>query len=272
LYLQDEFTIFKNLILNAGVRYDHYSTFGSTVNQRAALIYNPFEKTTFKFLYGSAFRAPNVYELYYQSSAANQLANPNLKPEKIKTYEQIYEQYIGNNLRGTVTGFYYTIDDLIVLASDPNGLIYKNIAKVEAKGVETELEGKLENGLTGRTSYSYQEATDSATDQPLKNSPKHLAKLNVTVPLLREKVFLGIEEQFTSRRKTLAGNFAKSFYLTNLTLFSQNLLKNLELSASVYNLFDYNYGNLGGEEHALAGMDIIRQDGRVFRVKLTYRF
>ena len=270
LYLQDEFTIFRNLILNAGIRYDQYSTFGSTVNPRVALIYTPWEKTTFKLLYGSAFRSPNVYELYYQDGTSIK-ANPDLAPEKIKTYELIYEQYFGTTLRGTATGFYYRISDLIDQVSDPADtmLVFRNIGDVEAKGAEVELEEKWENGLTGRASYSFQDVKDVSTGQSLANSPEHLVKLNVIIPLVREKVFLGIEEQFTSWRKTIRGNVAASYYITNLTLFSRNLLKNLELSASLYNLFDRGYGNLGGEEHL---QDIIQQDGRTFRVKLTYRF
>ncbi|HEX2767703.1 MAG TPA: TonB-dependent receptor, partial [Geobacteraceae bacterium] len=283
-YIQDEFTIFPNLILNAGVRYDHYSTFGSTLNPRLALIYTPVEGTVLKFLYGSAFRAPNVFEQYYAISALGQKGNADLGPEKIKTYELVYEQYIGNKIRGTVAGFYYTIDGLIVQMKDPSDGLdqFRNLNKVVAKGAEVELEAKWDNGLTGRASYTFQDARDSDTDQTLVNSPRHLAKLNLTIPLLNEKVFLGIEEQFTDRRKTLvAGNFAKSFFVTNLTLFSRDLLENLKLSASLYNLFDCRYGDPGGAEHiqdpgrfkdANRPLDIIQQDGRTFRVKLTYKF
>jgi len=50
-YIQDEITIFRNLLLNAGVRYDYYSTFGSTVNPRLALIYTPIDGSVIKLLY-----------------------------------------------------------------------------------------------------------------------------------------------------------------------------------------------------------------------------
>ena len=55
-----------------------------------ALIYQPFEKTTLKALYGQAFRAPNVYELYYRDGGLSEKANPKLKPEKIQTYELLW--------------------------------------------------------------------------------------------------------------------------------------------------------------------------------------
>jgi iron complex outermembrane receptor protein len=269
--VQDEFTVFNNLILNAGVRYDHYSTFGSTTNPRLALIYSPFEKTTFKLIYGTAFRAPNVYELYYNDGGVTQKANPGLAPEKIRTCEIVYEQFIGNNLRSTVNLFYNKIKDLINLTNDPADdlLVFMNIGEVKAKGLEAELEGKWESGITGRMSYTFQETMNEITAETLSNSPKHLAKLNLTVPLLKEKLFLGLEEQYMSRRKTLNGDYSKSSCLTNVTLFGRNLLKGIEASVSVYNLFNYKYGDPGSEEHV---PDIIMQDGRSFRAKLTYRF
>ena len=67
LYAQDEIRLRTGLILNVGIRYDHYSTFGGTTNPRAALIYNPWENTTLKLLYGQSFRAPNMFELYYDA-------------------------------------------------------------------------------------------------------------------------------------------------------------------------------------------------------------
>jgi outer membrane receptor for ferrienterochelin and colicins len=270
-YIQDEYKMLNNLTINAGVRYDHYDTFGSTTNPRLAFIYNPFEKTTFKLLYGTAFRAPNAYELYYNDGDISSKSNSDLKSETIKTYELVYEQFIGNNLRGTASAFYYKIDDLITLTTDPsdNLLVFENIDNVEAKGVEFELEGNLWDGLRGRISYTFQETKDKKTGEILTNSPRHLARLNLIVPLIKEKLFVGMEEQYTSKKKSLAGDFTDDYFITNLTLFSQNLLKNLEASATVYNLFDKKYGDPGSEEHA---QDIIEQDGRSFRFKLTYKF
>jgi iron complex outermembrane receptor protein len=82
-------------------------------------------------------------------------------------------------------------------------------------------------------------------------------------------VFAGLELQYQSTVKTLAGRRADEFVTVNLTLFSKDIVKGLELSASVYNLFDTRYGFPGTGGHL---QDTIGQDGRSVRVKLTYRF
>jgi iron complex outermembrane receptor protein len=270
IYLQDEFEIAKGLILNAGVRHDQYSTFGGTTNPRIALIYNPRPKTTLKLLYGKAFRAPNVFEMFYTDGGVTQKANPALRPEKIETVEGVIEQSIGDHLRLLVAGYSYKITDLTTQEVDPVDtlLVYRNGTPVRARGVETGLNGRWGNGLEGRASYTYQETTDGL-GQSLVNSPRHLAKLNLIAPLLAEKVFAGGETQYVGKRTSLQGDIARSYYVVNLTLYGRNLVPGLDGSASAYNLFDHRYGDSTGNE---LPEDILPQDGRSFRAKLTYRF
>jgi outer membrane receptor for ferrienterochelin and colicins len=270
IYVQDEYSILKNLILNIGVRFDHFGTFGNTTNPRVALIYAPAEKTAIKLIYGTAFRAPNNFELYYQV-ADSQMANPNLRPEKITTYETVLEQYFGKHLRGTAAAFYNRIRNLIEQQTDAGSglLVFRNTDKVEAKGLEFELEGVWDGGYRAKASYTVQDAKDKTDNASVVNSPRHLAKVNVTLPVWSDKLFAGVEEQFMSSRRTLAGASTGSVYLTNATLFSQKIIKNLEFSGSIYNIFNKKYGDPGGEEHL---QDIIEQDGRSFRIKLTCKF
>ena len=267
-YIQDEIGISRVLSLTAGLRYDDYKTFGGSTNPRLALIYNPLERSTFKLLYGSAFRTPNVFEQYYQSTT--QISNPDLKPEKIRTYELVYEQYLGDRLRATAAGYYYEIDNLInQTEASPGVAVFENLARVEARGFELEIENKWGSGVDGRISYTGQRTKDLSTGGQITNSPEHLAKLNLIVPILKDRLSAGIEEQYMSRRRTVAGNYAPGFFITNLTLFSQRVLGRLDLSVSVYNLFDKNYGDPVSADFV---QDTIRQDGRSCRVKLTYAF
>src|SRR6185295_10042377 len=111
LYAQDEIGLRKHLILNVGLRYDHYSIFGGTLNPRAALIYDPWENNTLKLLYGQSFRAPNLFELYYDVPGNE--GNPSLRPETVKTMELVWEHYYSRYFLTTVSAFYYPIRGLI---------------------------------------------------------------------------------------------------------------------------------------------------------------
>lgn len=272
LYLQDEYRLLDTVRLNLGLRHDHYSSFGSEMNPRLALIYSPFDKTTLKLLYGTAFRAPNVYEAYYADGVSSK-ANPGLQPEKIKTYELVYEQYLGSHVRSSLSGFLYRIDNLISAIVDPaDGLQqFRNVDRSEARGAELEVEGSWANGIRGRVNYTLQKATDVTTGEVLSNSPEHLVKLNVIFPLVKEWLFVDPEVQYTSKRKTVAGSDTKAFGVANLTLFSPALVPGLDASVSVYNLFDQGYGDPGAGQPQHV-QDVLEQDGRSFRLKLTYHF
>ena len=91
----------------------------------------------------------------------------------------------------------------------------------------------------------------------------------MVAPLVKGKIFAGLEFQYTSKRLTLQGAEASGFGVLNFTLYTQNLAKGLELSGSVYNLLDRHYSD---PATPLLREDVIPRDGRTFRVKLTYRF
>ncbi len=270
VYLQDEYHIMRNLIFNAGVRYDEYDTFGGTTNPRLALIYNPLEKTTFKLIYGSAFRPPNLFELYYTDGSTTK-GNPDLKPETDTTYELIWEQYIGKYLRTSTSVYYNDIENLISYQADSIDSMATpyNSKGADAKGIELQLEGKSPQGIDGRISYELQRAEDAETGRMLTNSPENQVKLVVTVPLIAERLFLGSEFIYMSPRKTLAGAETDDAFITNVTLFAPKVTKRLKISASVYNLFNQKYGEPAGIDFR---QDIIEQDGISFRLKCTYSF
>jgi len=178
-----------------------------------------------------------------------------------------------------VAGFYNQIDDLITFQ---NGA-YTNLTGAEAKGVEVSLDAFWASGIRGRVSYSFQDTEDTSTHQVLTDSPQHLGKANISVPLLKDKIFAGLEFQYVSRRtstmfdfttiKQVPGSDAGGYGVLNFTLFTRELLKGLELSASVYNLLDRRYSDPATQVHTSThSQDLLEQDGRTFRVKLTYRF
>lgn len=269
IYAQDEVPLHRSVSLNAGVRYDHFSTFGRTVNPRGALVGHWWRDGTVKALFGEAFRAPNAYELDY--IAPTYKANPNLGPETIRSYELVCEQGLPGNLRATASLFLNQIKGLIGQTADPrDGLnFFLNADQVEVRGAELELEGRWTRGLRGRFSYTYAEARDTLTDHILDNSPRHLGKANLAIPLWRETVIAGLEFQAMSSRQTRQGNRTGAIGLVNATLFSREIVRGVELSASLYNVFDRAYSDPVSSDFM---QDVIQQDGRTFQLKISTRF
>ena len=267
-YADGRWEITNSLSMSAGIRWDRYDSFGDTVNPRGALIWKPREGTTLKLLYGEAFRAPNIYQLDY--NGFGQRANPALQPETVRTYEAVAEQYLGTHWRGSVSLFRNEIAALIDTADDADGfVIFANSGDARVNGVEAEIEGKWDNGWLVRASYAHQDTEDGVTGQRLPNAPENVAKTQLLAPLWKDKLSLGVEGIYTSNRITLQQRGTGDQWLLNATLFSRELRPGLEISASIYNLLDSHYRFPGGPEHL---QDTIEQDGRAFRVKVTYRF
>lgn len=268
---QAELTLLTNLTFTAGLRYDHASTYGDSVDPRLALAYAPTPRSTIKFLYGTAFRAPNPSELYYHDGNLTTKANPRLRPETISTYQAVWLQRLPGDVQLGVSAFYYDTKDLISYSLDPaDGLLqFVNVDRVEAHGAQIELERNWASGVRMRGSYTYEDARNTRAEESLTRASCHLAKLNLAVPILPEKIFAACEVQYYGAARTPTGGEASGYWLAHATLFSRQVVRGLEISAGVYNLFDRKYGHPAGSEHV---QSVIPQDGRTFRVKLTYRF
>ncbi len=270
IYAQGEFHLRPGLLLNAGLRYDRFSESGDTLNPRLGLIWQPSAAATVKLLYGTAYRAPNSYERdYYYADFAK--AGGRLRPEKIRTLELVYEHYLGHGLLLSASGYEYGIDDLINQEIDPNDglLVFANTDSITARGVEVELERRAEDGALFRASYAQQKAEQRRTGVAINNSPERMAKLNLLLPLFGRKVFAGAELQYLSGLETLAGNRTDGFMVANLTLLGRMLNESCELSATLSNVFNTNYAYPGS---TATTQDVITQNGRTLRFKLTCRF
>jgi outer membrane receptor for ferrienterochelin and colicins len=270
VYSQGEFALAEPLLLNAGVRYDHFDSFGSTVNPRIGLIWNARESTTIKALYGEAFRAPNDYELNYESTTYEK--NAALEPERIRTYEVLIEQYLPRQMRLSAAAYHYDINGLISQGvSASSGLIqFQNVSQVEANGLELQFEVRTRSGALARASYALQRTEDADTRLVLSNSPRHLGKLNLSVPAFGSRVMSSVELQYNGDVVTTTRQRDKGYLLLNATVLARPFGNNaFEASASLYNLFDTRYSTPGS---ANTLQDTIEQNGRMLRVKVAHTF
>ena len=105
---------------------------------------------------------------------------------------------MGAHLRSSLAGFYNEMTDLLVFSSGS----FTNF-NAETKGGELAFDGSWASGIRGRASYSLQYTRDHAVNWKMPDSPNHLLKFNLSAPLVSEKLFAGLEFQYSSRRRSL---------------------------------------------------------------------
>ena len=267
---QDEFQIAHNFSLTMGLRYDDYSNTKVHLSPRLAAVYHPFPASTVKLLYGEAFRIPSAYEINLNDPWGGYKPNSNLKPEVIRTLELGWEQQFGKKLYGFLSLFRYRMSDLMDWVIDPaDGLFQsRNIAVVDAYGLELGLQGQLSTDIRFFSSYSWQHSRGSLTDQPLTNSPVHLLKGGLAISLF-DAFSAAIQGTYESSRLSIDGARTDPFALANLTLLSRPLFGRVVVSFQARNVFDAKYGYPGGVEHV---QPVIFQNGRSFVFRAEYHF
>jgi len=178
-YLQDQIRLFSRFFATAGIRLDSHSPFGRQSTFRIAPAYF-FEKTgtKFKATYGTAFKAPSLYQLYAPGTLWGPIGNDNLKPEKSTGWDIGVEQnFFGSKMLLGFTYFSNTFKDLIQYYSAQG---YINLAKAQSKGKELFMRVGILEGMNLNTSFTQLEAIDSDSGARLLRRPnnKFSATLN----------------------------------------------------------------------------------------------
>lgn len=197
--------LWNQLTLNAGVRYEHNSTFGSEWVPQAGLVWRPFAGNTIKASFSKGFRSPNLRELYI-SYLPYSRANKDLKPESMLNYEVSVGQYFwGNRLHADLTLFYIDGKNMI----QPVKGMLSNVGKFYNKGIEFETSVQALKDLVFTANYSYLH-----TNKIITAAPEH-------------KLF--VEGLYTWKRLTLTVNVQSIFDLYLNTLTDNALKENYTL-------------------------------------------
>lgn len=171
-FAQDSWSVFPDWELTAGVRYDYYSDFGSTVNPRLALVWSTRHDLTTKLLYGQAFRAPSFAETRLINNPAA-VGNPDLDPETIETLELAFAYRYTDTLEFDLSLFRYEWDDIILFVPGPAGSTAQNAGKQRGHGAELGTEWRPLRDLRVVGNYAYQSTRDATANQDAGYAPKH---------------------------------------------------------------------------------------------------
>ncbi len=245
IYTQDVWNITDTASLTAGLRYDHYSDFNGTTNPRVGFVWELLTGTSMKLLYGSAFRAPSFNELYYINNPVS-VGNPDLKPEKIKTYEAGLEHRFLENYTLRLNYFFNDLEDLIALGEKPSATepaVWENRGSAEVDGIEAELLFDFGNDNYGYINYSYQHPVNTDTGERLPDVPSQRANAVINIAPW-DYLNANISINWTGKRYRADSDTREdlpSNTLVDLTLIGKKLYKTLEIRGSIYNLFDEHY-------------------------------
>lgn len=270
-YVQNEYQPLEKLTITAGFRYDRLYLGRNALTPRLALNYYPSKNTTIKALYGVAFRAPTIYEVNVGFDGYV-LPNPNLRPELIQNAEILCEHRFSQTVHGVISAYTNRLINVIEQTDLGGGIFqFKNVLSAGSFGASAEIGGRLENGMHWYANYGYVNVRDLNNKDWLTNSPHHLLKAGIAIPL-PASLRLAPEIYAQSARLTVANTKTSPFIIGNINLtfiphFSGRAawLSRFQLGFKVRNILNTDYRYPGGYEHL---QPAIQQNGRNYNLKL----
>ncbi len=238
-FIQDEWHFAPDWDLTAGIRWDNYSDFGTTINPRAALVWQTEYNLTTKLLYGRAFRAPSFAETRNINNPVA-LGNPNLDPETIDTIELAFDYHPTQDIATTLNIFRYEISDIIRFV--PNGGVStaQNTGDQRGYGLEWEIDWKVNAKHQLLANYAFQNSTDEDTDSDVANAPENQIYVRSDWEFARDW-WLNTQVNWVADRKRAPGDprpEIDDFTWVDLGLRHNLRSLPLEVSLTIHNVLD----------------------------------
>jgi len=278
LFVQDEIMVLNNLTAYIGFRQDWWKTYAGYVNQigtagypkvyssrdaaafspKAAVVYKPFYKTTFRTSIGKAFRPPTTSELYRTvtfSSGRTNAGNPDLKPETTTSWDAGIEQGLWKGAKIKATYFENYMKNLIY-SKTVTATLQENInaGKAESKGIELEAEQRFDKWLRLFANFTYNNTKIKENDAKPETVGKKLTYVpermfNAGAEFEKGLFFASLTGRYVGKRyandentDTVSGVYTSyDPYFTADAKLSYKLTKNVIASFSVDNIFDRDY-------------------------------
>jgi len=248
LYLQDMLAVTDYFTLTGGLRYDHYEDNESSIDSITPRISGVLQITDSHILkaqYSEAMRPPSFSELYSVSTAFK--GNPELDPEKIRSYELGYI-YRHQKITGRITLFYSELKDNIAYPQYAEslggvGIQYENAEdKINTIGFEAEFEKSLRPDLRLNANVSFSDTEDEETGEPLENAIEWMGNAGITYEPLKDVMLFALQYRYVGSPHRAADDDREeidAYHTLNLTANFFNLFaKGVTLRWGIKNLFD----------------------------------
>ncbi len=251
-----------NVIAEASVRSDHHSEYNWHTTWQSNLAWEFVEGYSVIGGYGTAFKAPNLNQLYVDNPLWNLEGNLNLKPEESKQWEGGFEGLTGP-LAWRVTVYRNDIENLIVYKSAKPVDTYENIGKALIKGAE--FTGEMDTWVFHHTfNYQYIDARNKETHQRLDRRARQQLKYQLDWQV--EKLDMGVTYQYIGQRTDKDYGTNENVSLGGVSIWdltaSYPITSHLSIRGRIANLFDKDYETAYG----------YRTPGREYFLTGSYNF
>jgi vitamin B12 transporter len=189
-YAQWQTTLFDQLTLTGGARFDGDSEFGGHTSLKFAAAWAmPGTGTVLRANYGDGFKAPSLYEL--DSQYSNPVAN--LKPETARGWEVGADQrFLDGRMRASLTWFSRKTKNQIdffspdcftppvpdICLTRPFGYYY-NVGRSRSQGAELEISGEVIANVTASVNLTDMASEDLDSHTDLARRPRITAGGNL---------------------------------------------------------------------------------------------
>ena len=229
---------FTNFNVTAGARRDDHSIFGTFDTYRfTAAYFIPETGTKFRASYGTAFRAPSLFELFDPI-----YGKQTLDPEESVGWDAGIDQtWWDGRFRASATYFDLDIENLIQFIF-PAG--YSNVpGRTQRRGVELSARAEITTWLAATGAYTFTDAED-ALGNPLIRVPRHAYAFGLDITPT-ERFRINATAQVI--RDTLdAGNFVLDDYVLLNAKASYDIDERLTAYIRGVNLLDQEYQVIRG--------------------------
>jgi vitamin B12 transporter len=256
IFADDEWNVFPDVYLTAGVRRDDYDTFGPDNTGRITLAWlGGGHVLKLRGSYATAFDAPSFLDLYGQDPTF--VGNPKLVPETARGEDVGLDFFPPGNV-GTVsvTAFRTDYRNLI----EDNFSIYPattvNVDQARSGGVEVALKTTLAGAIQTKIAYTYLTAQDQTDQTPLLRRPRD--SLNADLWLDAGRGFsLGLGGAYVGQRADIDAltyaTVADPGYTVLRAYARWQVSRHLVLKARVENLLGKDYAPVNGYPQAGIG-------------------
>ncbi|EFE51574.1 TonB-dependent vitamin B12 receptor [Providencia rettgeri DSM 1131] len=262
IYLTGQYAIIDSVTAEAAIRSDHHSEFNWHTTWQSGLSWEFYEGYKLVGSYATAYKAPNLTQLYAYSSSVygTTLGNPSLKPEESKQWEVGVEGTTGP-LFWQVNAYHNDIDNLIAYKAGNPISSYENIGEAEIKGIEWV--GEFETGiLHHQVTYQYVDPRNKKTDKALERRAKQQVKYQLDWAI--DKVDMGLTYQYIGSRydNDYSQWPSKRIKLGGVSIWDLTaaypITSHLTIRGKIANMFDKDYETAygyrtAGREYFLTG-------------------